>query len=96
MTPEELSQASGVVIVDIRKSPDGRMIPGSIRLDGAALESGEAMPFADDAKVVLYCGSGNSCTRISAVLRERGIDARALEGGYVAWRNADLPTEAIS
>lgn len=94
VTPEELQTAGdGVLRVDIRKNPDDRQIPGSIRRDGATLESGDDVPFAKHQPVVLYCGSGNSCSRVAATLRERGYDATALDGGYRAWVDAGLPTE---
>jgi tRNA 2-thiocytidine biosynthesis protein TtcA len=92
VTPSELRDRTGMTIVDIRKNADDRQIPGSQRMDGAALESA-APPFSKDEPVVLYCGSGNSCSRIAASLRERGYDAVALEGGYAAWKEAMLPTE---
>lgn len=82
-----------VVRIDIRKDPDERQIPGSIRGDGAALENAEDLPFTRDREVVLYCGSGNSCSRVAAKLCERGYNAVALEGGYKAWLEAGLPTE---
>ena len=96
MTPEELAAAgaSSVLRIDIRKDPDDRRIPGSVRRDGAALEAAENLPFTLERRVVLYCGSGNSCSRVAAALRERGYDAVALEGGYKAWVDAGLPTEA--
>lgn len=95
MTPEELAAAgaSAPIRIDIRKNPDDRQIPGSIRRDGAALESADHLPFTPEQRVVLYCGSGNSCNRVAAALRERGYDAVALEGGYKAWLDAGLPTE---
>jgi len=94
----ELRNANGVRIIDIRKAPDDRQIVGSERYDGAALADAVAseLPFEKDEPVVLYCGSGNSCSRIAAQLRERGYDARALDGGYAAWKEAGLPTEPLS
>jgi rhodanese-related sulfurtransferase len=88
----ELRDRAGTTIVDIRKNPDDRQIPGSLVVEGAVLESA-APPFSKDQPVVLYCGSGNSCTRIAASLRDRGYNAVALEGGYTAWKDAGLPTE---
>jgi rhodanese-related sulfurtransferase len=95
LTAGELSSpaAADVTRIDIRKDPDDRQIPGSVRHDGAALESAEESPFSKDQAIVLYCGSGNSCSRVAATLRERGYDAVALEGGYKAWLQAGLPTE---
>ncbi|HEU5478659.1 MAG TPA: rhodanese-like domain-containing protein [Candidatus Tumulicola sp.] len=95
ITPEELDAAGAAAVlrIDVRKNPDDRQIPGSIRRDGTALESADNPPFTPDQRVVLYCGSGNSSSRIAAALRERGYDATALEGGYRAWIEAGLPTE---
>jgi rhodanese-related sulfurtransferase len=96
MTADELSKSADAVIVDVRKAPDDRMIPGSVRMDGQPLEASQEPPFTAGTKVVLYCGSGNSSTRIAAVLRERGVNADVLEGGYAAWKAAGLPTEPIA
>ncbi len=94
---ETLSRDAGKVrIIDIRKKPDDRQIPGSERYDAEALSSAEFVPFHFNDNIVLYCGSGNSCSVLAEELRERGYNARALEGGYAAWKSADLPTEPIS
>ena len=94
ITPDELrARDAELKVFDIRKNPDDRRIPGSIRAEGSALENAEALPFGKDEDVVLYCGSGNSCSRIAKSLRERGYRTVALEGGYKAWVDAGLPTE---
>ncbi|HET9030695.1 MAG TPA: rhodanese-like domain-containing protein [Candidatus Aquilonibacter sp.] len=91
-----LSHDPSLRIIDIRKAPDDRKIPGSQPFDGAEIESGQRIPFEKDERVVLYCGSGNSCTRIAGSLRERGYDVVALDGGYKAWVEAGLPTEPLA
>ncbi len=92
----ELFAAGGsVTIVDIRRAPDDRQIPGSLRYDGEAIADAVEPPFPRDHTIVFYCGSGNSCSRVAGVLRARGYDARALTGGYAAWKEAGLPTEMI-
>ena len=92
--PRELqARAVDLKVFDIRKEPDDRKIPGSIPFEGAAIESGADVPFGKDDDVVLYCGSGNSCSRIAKTLRERGYNAVALEGGYKGWVAEGLPTE---
>lgn len=84
-------------IIDIRKKPDEMQIPGSVRYSGEALENAEQLPFGKDEHVVLYCGSGNSCSRVAQTLREKGYErAEALEGGYAAWKDAGLPLEPIT
>lgn len=92
--PRELHARAGKLkVFDIRKEPDERKIPGSIPFEGAAMESGAEIPFSKDDEVVLYCGSGNSCSRIAETLRERGYNAVALEGGYKGWVAEGLRTE---
>lgn len=94
---EDLKNASGVKIVDIRKKPDDMQIPGSVRYSGEQLESADGLPFSKDERVVLYCGSGNSCSRVAQTLREKGYtNTEALEGGYAAWKEAGLPLEPIT
>lgn len=80
-------------LIDIRKKPDEKQIPGSMRADGEQLEAMVDLPFSRDDHVVLYCGSGNSCSRVAKTLREKGYNTEALEGGYAAWKEAGLPTE---
>lgn len=92
--PDELRERGDrLKLFDIRKSPDDRQIPGSVRVEGEALESGDDLPFGKEEEVVLYCGSGNSCSRIAKTLRDRGFNAVALEGGYRAWVDAGFPTQ---
>lgn len=95
---EDLKNApENVTIIDIRKKPDDMQIPGSVRYSGEALENAEHLPFGKEEHVVLYCGSGNSCSRIAQTLRDRGYaNAQALEGGYTAWKEAELPLEPIT
>ena len=93
----DLKNATGIKVVDIRKKPDGMQIPGSLRYSGEELERARALPFSKDERVVLYCGSGNSCSRVAQTLREKGYsNAEALEGGYTAWKEAGLPLEPIT
>jgi rhodanese-related sulfurtransferase len=84
-----------ITIIDIRKEPDDRQIPGSLRYDGIELVEAETLPFTDNDEVVLYCGSGNSCSRVAATLRERGYNTIALDGGYRAWKESGFDTEPI-
>lgn len=84
-------------IIDIRKKPDDMQIPGSLRYSGEELEHAGDLPFRKDEHIVLYCGSGNSCSRVAQTLREKGYEkAEALEGGYAAWKDAGLPLEQIT
>lgn len=90
------AQPGSLKLIDIRKKPDERQIPGSLRADGELLENATELPFSKGEHVVLYCGSGNSCSRVAQTLREKGYNTEALEGGYAAWTDAALPTEPRS
>ncbi len=85
-----------LTFVDIRKKPDDRGIPGSLRYSGEQLEQAGQPPFEKTARVVLYCGSGNSSSRIAGELRNKGYNVDFLEGGYAAWTEAGLPTEPLA
>ena len=86
-----------VKVIDILKMPDYIQFPGSLRYNGEELETARDLPFGKDERIVLYCGSGNSCSRVAKTLREKGYqNAEALEGGYAAWKDAGLPLEPIS
>jgi len=96
-TVDELRESVGNTrLIDIRKKPDDKQIPGSERYRGDDLANSESLPFEKDESVVLYCGSGNSCSVLAQQLRERGyVNAVALDGGYAAWKDAGLPLEPI-
>ncbi len=94
--PPELNEnVTEYKIIDIRKDAGAQQIPGSLLYNGEALETSADLPFDKNDDVVLYCGSGNSCSRAAQNLRERGYKARALKGGYKAWCDAGLPLEDI-
>ena len=97
ITVNELKDAhASHTLIDIRKRPDAHQIPGSLRFDSDQLERASDLPFEKDEQLVVYCGSGNSCKRVAQSLRDKGYaNARALEGGYKAWRDAELPLEEI-
>lgn len=91
----ENAAPGSVTVIDIRKKPDENRIPGSKRY--SAEEIAANPPFGHDEKVVLYCGSGNSCSRVAAELQARGFGGvEALEGGYAAWKDAGLPLEPVA
>jgi len=91
------SAAPGTLrIIDIRKKPHEKQIPHSERYSGEDLANARELPFEKDENVVLYCGSGNSCSVLAEQLRGKGYRTTALDGGYAAWKDANLPLEDIS
>jgi Fe-Mn family superoxide dismutase len=89
-----------LIVIDARLEADATTVP--VRLRGARRapphkvdEVAASLP--PGAKVLVYCAwgfeiGGNAAAR----LRERGIDAVAVDGGIGAWRADGLPTEPIS
>lgn len=48
-------------------------------------EEGENLPFTRDTEVIVTCTTGNSATRCTKILTERGYNVTLLEGGMTAW-----------
>jgi len=87
--------ANGALLVDTRpveqRERDGT-IPGALIIDRNVLEwrldpSSEARiaETSYDRKIVLFCNEGYSSSLAAATLRELGLDATDLVGGYQAW-----------
>ncbi|MCU1595704.1 MAG: sulfurtransferase [Frankiales bacterium] len=97
------AQQSGALLVDIRPSAqriaEGE-IPGALVLERNVLEwrldptSSASIPEASyDAHVVVLCSEGYTSSLAAASLASLGIwRATDLEGGFVAWAAAGLPT----
>lgn len=47
-----------------------------------------ALPFARDTEVIVTCTTGNSATRCTKILTEKGYNVTLLDGGMVAWNEA--------
>jgi rhodanese-related sulfurtransferase len=91
----EHERARGALIVDIRpveqRRRDGEM-PGAVVVDRNVLEwrldprSPDRIAEASyERKVVLVCNEGYASSLAAATLRELGLDATDLAGGFQAW-----------
>ncbi len=89
-----------LLVVDARLALDATSVP--VRLRNARRAPPErvdevAASLPRGAKVLVYCAwgfeIGGDC---AAKLRERGIDAVALQGGIGTWRANGMPTEALA
>ncbi len=97
--------AQGALLVDIRphaqRVREGE-IPGALVIERNVLEwrldpqSSARIPEASyDLAVVVVCSEGYTSSLAAAALQVLGISrATDLEGGFVAWREAGLPTVA--
>ena len=87
---------AGALLVDTRPSEqrqrDGE-IPGAVIIDRNVLEW-RLDPASDhrieqasyDRRVILFCNEGYSSSLAAATLRDLGVDATDLVGGYQAWQ----------
>ncbi|WP_457108431.1 chromate resistance protein ChrB domain-containing protein [Methylobacterium sp. P5_C11] len=82
------------VVVDVRPGDalrdDPRLIPGSIRRSVADIAHWSANLAGRSA--VIICGHGHELSHgAAAYLRQAGVAAETLEGGFDAWEAASLP-----
>lgn len=99
ITPKQLRSAFGgndtPRIIDVRKRDafdgDDKMIPGAIWRNHLSVTDWSA-EFTDHRDVVIYCVRGHQVSQSAAAsLRAAGFDARILQGGIEAWREAGMP-----
>lgn len=97
--PDELArERADFTVIDVRKTRarglSGKEVAGGVR----------RLPFDaqnwwrefEGRRVVVYCLHGLEVGQaVCGFLRDGGIDARYLEGGFEAWENAGLPTAPI-
>jgi rhodanese-related sulfurtransferase len=87
--------ANGALLVDTRpiaqREADGE-IPGAIVIDRNVLEwrldpqsDARIAETSYDRKIILFCNEGYASSLAAATLRELGLDATDLVGGYQAW-----------
>ena len=72
-------------LVDIRdeRARSYGVIPGSVAL--SAEELSESQEIDKNKTVVIYCQKGEMSVPAAEALLEAGVDARSLNGGYLAW-----------
>ena len=72
-------------LVDIRdeRARSYGVIPGSVAL--SAEELPESQEIDKNKTVVIYCQKGEMSVPAAEALQEAGVDARSLNGGYLAW-----------
>ena len=76
---------NGYQLVDIRdeRARSYGVIPGSVAL--SAEELSESQEIDKNKTVVIYCQKGEMSVPAAEALQEAGVDARSLNGGYLAW-----------
>jgi len=87
-------------LLDVRRaekrSADGDEIAGGQWRDPARWLDWKG-EVATKHPAVVYCAFGHEISQgLTAALRALGVDARHLEGGIAAWRDASLPLQPIA
>jgi rhodanese-related sulfurtransferase len=99
ISPDKLFRLVGTpkcpALLDVRTEDDWsaepRLIPGATRRDASS--AAEWAPSFSDRTVVVICQRGQKLSQgVAAWLRHAGAAADILEGGYLAWGKAGLPT----
>ena len=72
-------------LVDIRdeRARSYGVIPGSVALSAEELQ--ESQEIDKNKTIVIYCQKGEMSVPAAEALQEAGVDARSLNGGYLAW-----------
>lgn len=84
----------GAIAIDVRMEYEwnaGHIVGARhIEMNDVAA-SAESLP--KDTPILFYCRSGNRSSMPATIFREAGFDAHNVEGGLIAWVEADLPIE---
>lgn len=90
----------GAFFIDVREQNeyDEEHIPGAtlVPLSEFMRRYEGDLPEDKNEEVVVHCRSGARSAQAVTFLRENGYNAVNVEGGILAWKNADLPTERSS
>jgi rhodanese-related sulfurtransferase len=99
-------ESGEAVLVDIRtetqRAADGTVpsaiyVPRNViewRVDPTSGHSDERL--TSGKRVVVMCDAGWASSLVAAILQELGLeDATDLDGGFQAWRGAELPVEPV-
>ena len=99
INPQELKsklEDKNVNIIDVRRkedyAADNSVIPGSTWFDPTSIDNWCTLP--TDKEVVLYCVRGGGVSNsVVDTLQAKGLNARFIEGGIAAWKDAGGKTE---
>jgi rhodanese-related sulfurtransferase len=95
LSPDELKKlldSKSVILLDVRRKADYEaeptLIPGAAWRDPEQVESW-SRELPQDRPVVVYCVKGGSVSQsITATLTGKQVNARFVEGGLKAWKEA--------
>ncbi|MQN01221.1 MAG: ATPase [Lachnospiraceae bacterium] len=94
ITPEEMSEKrlSSYILVDMRNksATDYGTIPGAVLIPASEFDSHLSDWKGQGVPVIVYCMNGTQSVEPVKKLREQGVDAFSLAGGYSRWVVFDI------
>lgn len=94
---KEQSASQKVVLIDVREDNEWSAghAAGALHLSKGVIERDIESKVPDkDKKIVLYCGGGSRSALAADSLQKMGYtNVFSLDGGFSAYKKADLPTE---
>jgi len=82
----------GPLILDVRPSPDGFLLPASIAWPSGPGGLPPVPPVPPGRGLVIACENGRALSHgVAALLRQQGVGAEVLEGGIAGWAAEGLP-----
>ena len=86
-----LQRNGGTTFLDVRDQQEVNLgrIPGAVHISRGTLETKIEGAVPREARIVVYCASGNRSALATDTLRSMGYEgARSLAGGFRAWAEA--------
>lgn len=94
--PTVTAVPAGAFLLDVREPDEWQAghAPNAVHIPLAQVP-GRMSELPTDRTIVAICRVGGRSARVTAFLRERGLDVRNYEGGMRAWAAAGGPMEAV-
>ncbi|GEL09152.1 MBL fold metallo-hydrolase [Salisediminibacterium halotolerans] len=93
-TAYEKQRSNELNIVDVREEYEYE----KLHVDGAynmvMNDISERHTELPSGPIAVYCGSGARSAIAASLLKEKGFDVRNIKGGFMRWRNEELPTSS--
>ncbi len=95
-----INLGTGALLIDIRGNMAYRIghVPGFINIRDDQLDDmiAKGLPFPKSTELIIICPLGEQSKRFVASLTKKGYRAGSLEGGIIAWRDANRPMESTT
>ncbi len=92
LTPVEAASRRDLIIVDVRGADERSEVyaPGTAHIPVDEVES-RLSELPRDHTLAFICRTGGRSSKAARIAAERGRDVGIIDGGMLAWADADLP-----